>query len=188
MALNVRWHSRAGQGAVTGAKALAEVMSQQGKYVQAYSVYGAEKRGAPMTAYDKIDDEPINDHSKWFTADYVLVIDPSLVFNPEIVNGTHEDTKFIVTTHLSKDELLAMPQASHLKDKNLYVLDAIKISQEDIGRAMPNTPTLAAFFEVSQVVTNESFLESMKEILSKFPQKIIDGNLKAMKRAMEEVN
>jgi len=48
MQLYVRWHSRAGQGAVTGAKALAEVMSQQGKYVQAYSVYGAEKRGAPM--------------------------------------------------------------------------------------------------------------------------------------------
>ena len=81
-----------------------------------------------------------------------------------------------------------MPQASHLKDKNLYVLDAIKISQEDIGRAMPNTPTLAAFFAVSQVVTNESFLESMEVILSKFPQKIIDGNMKAMKRAMEEVN
>jgi 2-oxoacid:acceptor oxidoreductase gamma subunit (pyruvate/2-ketoisovalerate family) len=64
MQLYVRWHSRAGQGAVTGAKALAEVMSQQGKYVQAYSVYGAEKRGAPMMAFDKISDEPINDHSK----------------------------------------------------------------------------------------------------------------------------
>jgi pyruvate ferredoxin oxidoreductase gamma subunit len=53
---------------------------------------------------------------------------------------------------------------------------------------MPNTPTLAAFIEVSKVVTNESFLESMEAILSKFPQKIIDGNMKAMKRAMEEVN
>jgi pyruvate ferredoxin oxidoreductase gamma subunit len=188
MQLNVRWHSRAGQGAVTGAKALAEVMSQQGKYVQAYSVYGAEKRGAPMTAYDKIDDNEINDHSKWINPDYILVIDPSLVFNPEIVDGTHENTKFIVTTHLSKDELLAMPQAAHLKDKDLYVLDAIKISQETIGRAIPNTPTLAAFFKVSEVLPADTFLASMEAILSKFPQKIIDGNMAAMKRAMEEVN
>ena len=188
MQLNVRWHSRAGQGAVTGAKALAEVMSQQGKYVQAYSVYGAEKRGAPMTAYDKIDDNEINDHSKWINPDYILVIDPSLVFNPEIVDGTHENTKFIVTTHLSKDELLAMPQAAHLKDKDLYVLDAIKISQETIGRAIPNTPTLAAFIKVSEVLPVDTFLASMEAILSKFPQKIIDGNMAAMKRAMEEVN
>jgi len=187
MQLFVRWHSRAGQGAVTGAKALAEVMSQQGKYVQAYSVYGAEKRGAPMMAFDKISDEPINDHSKAINPDYILVIDPSLVFNPEILNNTHENTKFIVTTHLSKDELLAMPEASHLKDKELYVLDAIKISQEEIGRAIPNTPVLAAFIKISGVVSPESFLDTMKGILSKFPQKIIDGNIKAMTRAMEEV-
>lgn len=187
MQLYVRWHSRAGQGAVTGAKALAEVMSQQGKYVQAYSVYGAEKRGAPMMAFDKISDEPINDHSKGINPDYILVIDPSLVFNPEILNDTHEDTKFIVTTHMSKEELLAMPQAAHLKGKNLFVVDAIKISQEDIGRAMPNTPILAAFIKISEVVSPESFLDTMKIILSKFPQKIIDGNIKAMTRAMEEV-
>jgi pyruvate ferredoxin oxidoreductase gamma subunit len=187
MQLYVRWHSRAGQGAVTGAKALAEVMSQQDKYVQAYSVYGAEKRGAPMMAFDKISDEPINDHAKNINPDYILVIDPSLVFNPEILNDTHENTKFIVTTHMSKDELLAMPQASHLKGKNLFIVDAIKISQEDIGRAMPNTPILAAFIKVSGVVTPESFLETMKGILAKFPQKIIDGNIKAMTRAMEEV-
>jgi pyruvate ferredoxin oxidoreductase gamma subunit len=107
--------------------------------------------------------------------------------SPEILNDTHENTKFIVTTHMSKEELLAMPQAAHLKGKNLFVVDAIKISQEDIGRAMPNTPILAAFIKISEVVSAESFLDTMKEILSKFPQKIIDGNIKAMTRAMEEV-
>jgi len=86
--LQIRWHSRAGQGAVTGAKALADIMARTGKYVQAYSVYGAEKRGAPMSAYDKISDTPILDHSKWMTPDYVLVIDPSLVFQEDIVDNT----------------------------------------------------------------------------------------------------
>jgi len=146
-----------------------------------------QKKEELQWAFDKISDEEINDHSKGVRPDYILVIDPSLVFNPEILNDTHEDTKFIVTTHLTKEELLAMPQASHLKGKNLFVVDAIKISQEDIGRAMPNTPILASFIKVSEVVTPESFLDTMKGILAKFPQKIIDGNIKAMTRAMEEV-
>ena len=185
MALNVRWHSRAGQVAVTGAKALAEVMSQQGKYVQAYSVYGAEKRGAPMTAYDKIDDEPINDHSKWFTADYVLVIDLSLVYQEEIVDNTSDDTVFIVTSHLPKDELVKI--AKHLEGKKLYVVDAIKISQEEIGRSIPNTPMLGALIKISGMFELEYFQDAMKGVLSKLPQKIIDANMVAIERAYNEV-
>jgi pyruvate ferredoxin oxidoreductase gamma subunit len=183
--LQIRWHSRAGQGAVTGAKALADVMARTGKYVQAYSVYGAEKRGAPMSAYDKIDDKPILDHSKEMIPDYVLVIDPSLVFQEEIVDNTKDDTIFIVTSHMNKDDLLQI--AKHLQGKKLYVVDAIKISQEEIGRAIPNTPMLGAFVKISEILPFDEFLTSIKEILSKFPQKIIDGNLRAIKRAAEEV-
>ncbi len=183
--LQIRWHSRAGQGAVTGAKALADVMARTGKFVQAYSVYGAEKRGAPMSAYDKIDDKPILDHSKWMIPNYVLVIDPSLVFQEEIVDNTTEDTVFIVTSHMDKDDLLSM--AKHLEGRKVFVVDAIKISQEEIGRAIPNTPMLGAFIKVSEVIPFEDFLVSIEDILSKFPQKIIDGNLRAIKRAYEEV-
>ncbi len=183
--LQIRWHSRAGQGAVTGAKALADVMARTGKYVQAYSVYGAEKRGAPMSAYDKIDDKPILDHSKWMIPNYVLVIDPSLVFQEEIVDNTNDDTVFIVTTHMDKDDLLDI--AKHLQGKKVYTIDAIKISQEEIGRAIPNTPMLGAFVKISEIIDFDEFLTSIKDILSKFPQKIIDGNIKAIKRAYEEV-
>jgi len=183
--LQIRWHSRAGQGAVTGAKALADVMSRTGKFVQAYSVYGAEKRGAPMTAYDKISDTPILDHSKWMSPDYVLVIDPSLVYQEEIVDNTKDDTIFIVTSHLDKDELIKV--AKHLEGKKLYVIDAIKISQEEIGRAIPNTPMLGAFVKISNIIDFDEFLTSIEDILSKFPKKIIEGNLRAIKRAYEEV-
>ena len=139
-----------------------------------------------MTAYDKIDDNPILDHSKWMTPDYVLVIDPSLVFQDEIVDNTTEDTVFIVTSHLPKEELVQI--AKHLDGKKLFVIDAIKISQEEIGRAIPNTPMLGAFMKVSQIIPFEDFLVSIEDILSKFPKKIIEGNLKAIKRAYEEVN
>ena len=57
--LEIRWHSRAGQGAVTGAKGLGSVVAETGKQVQAFAFYGSAKRGASMTAYNRIDDKVI---------------------------------------------------------------------------------------------------------------------------------
>ncbi|MDR2904913.1 MAG: pyruvate flavodoxin oxidoreductase subunit gamma [Helicobacteraceae bacterium] len=182
--LGIRWHSRAGQGAVTGTKALCDVMAEDGKFVQAFSVYGAEKRGAPMHAFNRIDDNPIIDHSKSMFPDYVLVIDPSLVYT-NITYDTKPSTQFIITTHLSKEELLK--ETPDLAGKNVNVVDCIKISQEAIGRSMPNTPMLGAFVKVSGAFSLENFQKSMAKILKKFPQKIIDGNLEAIKRAYNEV-
>ena len=56
----IRWHSQsAGQGAVTGAKGLGSIVAESGKQVQAFAFYGSAKRGASMTAYNRIDDKPI---------------------------------------------------------------------------------------------------------------------------------
>ncbi|GHS86373.1 pyruvate flavodoxin oxidoreductase subunit gamma [Campylobacterota bacterium] len=182
--LEIRWHSRAGQGAVTGTKALCDVMAEDGKFVQAFSVYGAEKRGAPMHAFNRIDDTPIIDHSKSMFPDYVLVIDPSLVYT-NITYDTKPSTQFIITTHLSKEALIK--EVPDLAGKNVNVVDCIKISQETIGRAIPNTPMLGAFIKVSKAFDIAVFQQSMSKILKKFPQKVIDGNLQAIKRAYDEV-
>ena len=182
--LEIRWHSRAGQGAVTGAKALCDVMAQEGKYVQAFSVYGAEKRGAPMNSFNRIDDSKIIDHSKAMIPDYVLVIDPSLVYT-DIFADTKESTKYIITTHLSKEELLKAVPA--FEGKSFYVVDGMGISNAEIGRGIPNTPMLGAFIGVSGLFGIDEFAASMEKLLYKFPQKIIDGNVKAIRRAFAEV-
>jgi len=183
--LQVRWHSRAGQGAVTGAKALCDVLAAEGKYVQAFSVYGAEKRGAPMNAFNRVSDEPIIDHSKEMYPDYILVIDPSLVYSGNITYNEKPTTKYIITTNLPKAELLRA--APFLEGKEIYLLDCIRISQETIGRAIPNTPMLGALMKVSGLFTLDQFLEGMKKTLKKFPQKIIDANNAAITRAYNEV-
>ena len=107
------------------------------------------------------------------------------MFQEEIVDNTNDDTVFIVTTHMDKDDLLSI--AKHLQGKKVYTIDAIKISQEEIGRAIPNTPMLGAFVKISEIIDFDEFLISIEDILSKFPQKIIDGNLRAIKRAAQEV-
>lgn len=184
--LEIRWHSRAGQGAVTGAKGLADVISNTGKFVQAFAFYGSAKRGAAMTAYNRVDDENILNHEKFMRPDYVLVIDPALVYSADITANEKENTKYIITTHLSKEELIkSQPK---LEGKEVYVVDCIAISLDTIKRAIPNTPMLGALMKVSGMFELDYFQEAMNKVLKKFPQKIIDANMAAIERAYNEVN
>jgi len=183
--LEIRWHSRAGQGAVTGAKGLADVISTTGKHVQAFAFYGSAKRGAAMTAYNRVDDEMIMNHEKYMEPDFVFVIDPALVYTSDVTVNHKENTVYIITTHMSTEELIA--SQPKLEGKKVYTLDCIKIAQETIGRPIPNTPMLGAFMKVSEMYDIEFFKESMQRILKKLPQKIVDANMVAIQRAYDEV-
>jgi len=185
--VEIRWHSRAGQGAVTGAKGLGTVVAATGKEVQAYALYGSAKRGAAMNAYNRIDDKPIINHATKMHPDYVLIIDPGLAYTDDITKNEKPTTQYIITTHLSKKDLVAKIPALQDKIDRVQVLDAISLSKETIGRSMPNTPMLGALMKVSSMFELDDFLESMKAVLAKFPQKIIDANMEAISRAYNEV-
>jgi pyruvate ferredoxin oxidoreductase gamma subunit len=184
--LEIRWHSRAGQGAVTGAKGLADVVATTGKFVQAFAFYGSAKRGAAMTAYNRVDDEVIINHEKFMNPDYVLVIDPALTYTDDITINEKDSTKYIITTHMTKEQLIESQPA--LEGKEVYVVDCMRISQETIGRPIPNTPMLGALMKVSGMYDIEFFKTNMNKVLSKFPQKIIDANMAAIETAYNEVN
>lgn len=185
--LEIRWHSRAGQGAVTGAKGLADVIAGTGKEVQAFSTYGSAKRGATMAAFDRFDDKPILNHEKYMEPDYVLVIDPGLTFITNIFENEKPNTKYIITTHLSKEELIS--KKPELKDRTLFIVDCIKISLETLGKSIPNAPMLGAFVRKSGILEIDEFKEAFKKVLGKkLPQKIIDANMLAIQRAYDEVH
>jgi len=185
--VEIRWHSRAGQGAVTGAKGLGDVISTTGKQVQAFALYGSAKRGASMTAYNRIADEQVINHAKFMHPDYVFVIDPALAYSDNITENATDDTKFIITSHLSKDELIKeIPELQGREDR-VFVVDCVQISLDTIGRSMPNTPMLGAFVKVSSMFELDYFKEKMEKVLSKFPPRIIEANMQAIDRAFNEV-
>ena len=183
----IRWHSRAGQGAVSGAKGLGDVVATTGKEVQAFALYGSAKRGAALRAYNRIDDEQIFNHAKFMHPDFVLVIDPALAYTDTITEHESENTKYIVTTHLSKEALIEGLPVLQGKEDRVYVLDCVQISLDTIGRSMPNAPMLGAFVKISGMFELDYFLDNMKRVLAKFPQKIIDANMDAITRAYNEV-
>ena len=75
----IRWHGRGGQGAVTASKLLAEAALEEGKYFQGIPDYGAERMGAPVRAFTRIDSEPIRPYCQVTEPDAVVVLDPTLL-------------------------------------------------------------------------------------------------------------
>ena len=76
--IEVRWHGRGGQGVVTSSELLALAAIYEGKYVYHAPEFGPERRGAPVRAYTRIDNEPIEQHFGIYEPDIVVVIDPTL--------------------------------------------------------------------------------------------------------------
>jgi pyruvate ferredoxin oxidoreductase gamma subunit len=116
-----------------------------------------------------------------------LVIDPALAFTDNIEVNEKESTQYIITTHLTKEEIIAGIPALQGKEERVFVVDCVQISLDEIGRSMPNAPMLGAFVKISDMFELDYFLDSMKRVLAKFPQKIIDGNMRAITRAYNEV-
>lgn len=183
----IRWHGRGGQGAKTAALLLADVAFQAGKHVQGFPEYGPERMGAPITAYDRISDREIRVHSNIYDPDFVAVVDDTLLHSVDVTLGLKEDGAILVNTTKSPEEILPLLKGYQGK---VYLIDAHKVSMETLGKYFPNTPMLAAMVKISGVMETEVFLREMESSLKhKFARKpeVLDGNLKALRMALEEV-
>lgn len=173
----IRWHGRGGQGAKTAALLLADVAFKTGKYVQGFPEYGPERMGAPITAYNRISDQPIRVHSNIYTPDLVAVVDETLLHSVDVTDGLKEDGAVIVNSPKSPEEI--RPMLKGYKGK-VYTVDARKISVEALGKYFPNSPMLAAAVAVSGIMEHDAFISEMRNSYQhKFAKKpeVIDGNM-----------
>ena len=184
----IRWHGRGGQGAKTAALLLADVAFSIGKHVQGFPEYGPERMGAPITAYDRISDREIRVHSNIYEPDFVVVVDDTLLHSVDVTAGLKEDGAILINTEKEKEELL--PLLKGYKGE-VHTINARKVCMETLGKYFPNTPMLAAIVAVSGVMEKETFLTEMQASLKhKFAKKpeVLDGNMKALQLAFEEVH
>ena len=185
--IEIRWHGRGGQGAKTASLLLADAAFNTGKYIQGFPEYGPERMGAPITAYNRISDNPITIHSNIYEPDYVVVVDDTLLEAVDVTAGLKESGAIIINSTKSADVL-----KEHLKGYkgSIYTINARKVSEEALGRYFPNTPMLAAIVKVSGIMSDEALLKAMEgSFKHKFAKKpeVIDGNMKALELALNEV-
>ena len=185
--IEIRWHGRGGQGAKTASLLLADAAFNTGKYIQGFPEYGPERMGAPITAYNRISSTPITIHSNIYEPVYVVVVDDGLLDVVDVTAGLKESGAIVINTTKTGDEL-----KSKLKDYkgSIYTIDARKVSIEALGKYFPNTPMLAAIVKVSGIMNEDDFVKDMEgSFKHKFAKKpeVIEGNMKAIKLALEQV-
>jgi pyruvate ferredoxin oxidoreductase gamma subunit len=181
----IRWHGRGGQGAVTAAKMVAEVALGQQKFFQAFPEYGPERSGAPIVAFTRISDEPIQIFSGVEHPQFVAVLDPTLLTIVDVTKGAPDDAVVLINSDLSPAKLRAKAK---IKGRRLYTVAATKIAVETIGRSIPNTPMVGALVRISGLFPLDSVVEFLRaEFGKKFPPKVVEGNVSALTRAYEEV-
>ncbi len=187
--LEIRWHGRGGQGAKTASLLMAEAAAAVGKYIQAFPEYGPERMGAPVASYNRISDEPITLHCSVENPQYVAVLDSTFVGSIDFTAGVPDNGVIVINTTETPEEM--RPKLNLTNDTiRLFTVDANGISEDCIGRAIPNTPMIGALVKATGVLELEELLEDTKvKLEKKFRSKpeIIEGNLDAIRRAYEEV-
>jgi 2-oxoacid:acceptor oxidoreductase gamma subunit (pyruvate/2-ketoisovalerate family) len=176
----IRWHGRGGQGAWTASELLARAAVKEGKYIQSFPEFGPERMGAPVCAYTRISDEPINLHCAIYEPDVVAVLDSSLLKTVPITEGLHEDGIFIVNTREGPAELR---NRMGLLGRRVWTVSATDIAVEMLGRPIANTAMLGTVARATEIVDLKSMQEAVKE---RFPLKLAEKNVEAMKRAYKE--
>lgn len=176
--IEVRFHGRGGQGAVTAAELLARAAIAEGKYAQGFPNFGPERRGAPVTAFLRVSDDPILLREKIYSPDVVVVLDASLIGLVDVCEGMKPGGTLLVNTpETDSDRLAALG-----KDLRIAVVDAGRIALETLGVPITNTAIIGALVRATGLTKTESLDGPMQNRFGRLAEK----NLAALARAHGE--
>lgn len=171
----IRLHSRGGQGGVTAAKLMALAAFRDGKFATAAPFYGAERRGAPIVSFIRIDDEPIKIYSQIHHPDLIVVLDPSIIDLVNVFDGLKPEGKVLINAP-------KVPDAA--KGYTSYAVDltgiALKTNLVVAGSPILNTPVIGALAKMG-LFSRESARSAISEMFSD------ERNLNAAMMAYEEL-
>ena len=181
--VEIVFHGRGGQGAVTAANILVAAALKDGnKGVQAFPFFGAERRGAPVRAFARISDEEINLRSEIYNPDIVIVLDESIMDIVDVIKGLKRDGKLLINTRKKPDDF------DFSKRYNIATVDAtgIALRHEILVGGIPvvNTPILGA---VPRILDRVSLKTIQETVRGKWKGDLAERNIKATQDAFDTV-
>lgn len=176
--IEIRIHGRGGQGNVVAAYLLATAAYEDGRYAQAFPSFGAERRGAPVTAFVRIAEQPIRRRCEVREPAYLIVQDEALLHVAGVLNGLLPGGGILVNSNRTSEEL------STMVGQPVVALPASNLANEVLGRPVPNTALLAAFLSLSDLLPQESLAKALGE---RFKGKVLDLNVSLIQKAAQMV-
>jgi pyruvate ferredoxin oxidoreductase gamma subunit len=174
--IEIRVHGRGGQGNVAAAELLSIAAFKDGKFSQAFPSFGAERVGAPVQAFVRIDDKKIRTREDVRHPDYLIVQDENLLETVPILDGLKPDGLILVNSEKKAEDLQLKTTAS------VVTIPATEIALEIIGRPIPNAIMIGAFCSVTGLLSLDAVQEA---IMGKFPGRVGENNVAALERAHE---
>ncbi|MEA3227034.1 MAG: 2-oxoacid:acceptor oxidoreductase family protein [Planctomycetota bacterium] len=177
--VEIRWHGRGGQGAVTSAEMVAQAAIGENRYGQAFPSFGPERRGAPVQSFLRVStDKPIRIRAAIDEPDAVVVLDPGVLRIMDVTSGLKKGGFVIINSRKTADEL----RRDFGFDYPLAVVNANVIAREELGILITNTTMVGALLKATGVVVLESVIAPLEARFGRLAEK----NIKAMKRAYAE--
>ena len=155
----IRLHGRGGQGVVKAAHVIVKSIVRDGGYAQFIPFFGVERKGSPVCGYLRIDDRDIRVKTQVYTPDILLVLDDSLLTDPQVFEGFKPEGTLILNTAKPVEEL-ALPFIPHC----LATVDATKICLDALDVNIPNTVMLGAFSRATGLVRMERLLPEIEDV------------------------
>ncbi len=173
--LEIKFFGRGGQGAVIASQILARVFFLMGKYPQCFSLFGGERRGAPVASFLRVDDKKIFLKCEIRNPDHMIYMAPDLVDESEIITCLKPGGLILINNALTTNDFAS------LRTFRLALVDALSIAEEMGMGATINTAMLGAYARASAAFPLEYLNQAIKETV---PARI-EANIEAARRAFE---
>ncbi len=177
--IEVRFHGRGGQGAVTSAELVALAAIDEGKYAQSMPSFGPERRGAPVQAFLRVSKDPIRVRAEVTRPDIVVVLDDSLINIMDVTSGLKKGGLVVVNSRRSEKEI----RDTMKYQGKLALVDALTVAMEELKVPITNTTMIGSLLKASDLVPF-NLIES--QIQARFNPKLAERNINALKRASSE--
>jgi pyruvate ferredoxin oxidoreductase gamma subunit len=176
--IEYRIHGRGGQGSVAAAYLLAAAAFEAGFTCQAFPAFGAERRGAPVTAFVRLDDKPITLRSQVRAPDFLIVQDDTLLLDPKLTAGLKPGGAMLVNSRKPAAEIAAR------FDTRVVTIAATEMALAAIGKPIPNTALLAALLTLTGDLPQQALVAALK---GRFHGETLDNNLALIAQAAATV-
>lgn len=178
--IEIRIHGRGGQGAVIASKVLAVAVFHEGKFVQSFPSFGVERRGAPVTAFTRIDDRPIRLRCQIYEPDHLIVLDPTLLEAVDVTAGL-KPGGWVLINSSKPPAAFALPPTYCVSTVDASAI-AIRHRLGPASAPIVNTAILGAFARVTGIVGIEAVCAAIRDAV---PVKQ-DANVAAAQEAYHE--